>query len=210
MRFVSGLFGLLILVNDAVQVVHSQNLSRRGRVIRMREGSRREPIVAEINQKMNSHQRQRQIKGEKEEKNEDEGAKKKGKGKADDEEVPPKDVIEGDDDDEEKDEKLPKGEKGQAKDEKLPKGGKGQAKEEKEDTKGAKKEKAKEKKEEMKESDKIAKGTSTIPPMTEDSAAPADAPSNTITSKPSTAAEETTSPAPTISPTCVECDDLGR
>ncbi|KAI2505649.1 hypothetical protein MHU86_8797 [Fragilaria crotonensis] len=209
MRFVSGLFGLLILVSDAVQVVHSQNLSPRGRVIRLREGSRREPMVTDINQKMNSHQRQRRIKGEKEEKNEDEGAKKKGKGKPDDEEVPPKDVIEGDDDDddEEKDLKLPKGGKGQAKEEKE--GTKG-AKKEKEGTKGAKKEKAKEKKEEMKESDKIVKGASTIPPLTEDSVAPASSPSNTITSKPSTAAEETTSPAPTISPTCVECDDLGR
>lgn len=65
------------------------------------------------------------------------------------------------------------------------------------DDKRAKKEKPKEKdvsaKEAIKETDKLTK---------EESSAP--------TSAPGVAAEETTSPAPTVSPTCVECDDFGR
>ena len=75
------------------------------------------------------------------------------------------------------------------------------------DDKRAKKEKPTEEeisvKESIKETDKLVKeASSTVSPMVEESSAP--------DSAPGVAAEATNSPAPTVSPTCVECDDFGR
>lgn len=184
MRFANSLLVGLLALGTHVLQANSQTVYSQGRHASVREGNRK-GVVTEFNIGMHYGARQRRIKGNKEVvSNED----KKGN----------KEVVSNDDKKDKMEVVSENGEKG-AKVEKI------MAKES--DDKGAKKEK-KEKltkeempgKEAMKEADKLEKeDSSSVPPTTD-----------ATTVAPSVAPEGTTSPAPTDSPTCVECDDVGR